>query len=189
MGLRLEAFDEAAPPAAGPSADWILGHAAGLAEGIARGRAEALAEAEARGAALAEGGARALADLAWTYAEARGQVLGGIAPLVRALMDGLLPPLAAEALGPWIAEAVREAAEADLGAPRVLVHPDALAALAVRLPPEAAHALGPDPALGPGEARVALPGGETSLDVEAALLRLRHGLLPLLDAPETRRHG
>jgi flagellar assembly protein FliH len=179
MAFHLEPFDaapapEPAPP--GPSADWLLGHAAGLAEGIAAERA--------REAALAAELAQTLGDAAFTYAEARAQVLAALGPLFRLLMERLLPDLLAETLGARLAAMLAAAAREDSGRPLCLsVHPAHAAALAARLPAERVR-ITADPGLAPLAARLSGPAGETSLDLDACLAEARAALAALLDAAD-----
>lgn len=192
MPLLLEAFDAVAPEAApeplpGPSRDWLEGHAAGVAEGLARG----VAEAEARSGHLSDELARSLQDMAFGYAEARGQVLASLRPLFGCLIEALLPALAAEALGLWIVEALLHAARTDSAAPLVVdLHPDRLAAVDACLPPGFPASLQPDPELGPQAARLRLGSQETDLDLDACLDALREALSALLDETSRKsRHG
>lgn len=192
MPLLLEAFDAALPEAApepppGPSPDWLDGHAAGHAEGLAQGAAEA----EARSTHLSAELARSLQEMTFGYAEARAQVLESLQPLFRLLIDALLPAMAAEALGPWIAEALLDAARTDSAAPfAIALHPDRVASVAACLPPGVPASLRPDPTLGPMAARLSLASRETDLDLDACLAALREALSALLDDSSRKvRHG
>lgn len=189
MPLLLEAFDAPPPPTepAGPSPDWLDGHALGLAEGLARGQAAA----EAQAAHLSRDLARSLEDMAFGYAEAREQVLVSLRPLFGLLMNRLLPAAAAASLGPRIAELLLEAARADSAAPLVVeVHPDRLSAVRACLPPSCPATLRPDPSLGSGGARITTPARESDLDLDACLASLRGALSALLDSTEGPvRHG
>lgn len=182
MALLLEAFDalpEPAPEApAGPSPEWLDGQAAGFAEGLAQGRAEA----ETRSAHLSAELARSLQDMTFGYAEARAQVLESLQPLFGLVIDAILPAMAAEALGPWIAEALLGAARADSAAPfAVDLHPQRMAAVEACLPPGFPATLRPDPTLGPLAARLSLASRETDLDLDACLAAVRAALSALLD--------
>lgn len=191
MPLLLEAFDAPASPAPepseGPSADWLDGFAAGQAEGLASGRAEA----EAGAAHLSRDLARTLQDMAFAYAEARGQVLASLRPLFELLIDRMLPALAAEALGPWIGEAILEAARTDSASPLVIgLHPDRIEAVRACLPPGLPATLQGDPTLGPNAARLTQPARESDLDLDACLAALREALSSLLDDTAGKvRHG
>jgi flagellar biosynthesis/type III secretory pathway protein FliH len=188
MALRLESFDLAdEAPRPGPSADWLAGHAEGLAQGIAEG----VAQAEAEGAHLSRELAAALQDAAFSFAEARAQVLASLGPLVETIAARLLPALAAEAVGPWLRAEVERAARADAAQPVALqVHPSRLEAVRACLPPGAAQRLVADPALGPHEARLAFPARESALDLDACLAAIREALAALTEPQDQKaRHG
>lgn len=192
MPLLLEAFDAVAPEAAadptpGPSPAWLEGYAAGYAEGLAQGAAEA----EARSTHLSGELARSLQDLTFGYAEARGQVLASLQPLFGLLIDALLPAMAAEALGPWIIEALLHAARTDSAAPFTIdLHPDRMAAVEACLPPGLPARLRAEPGLGPNAARLSLGPQDSDLDLEACLAALRAALSALFDETSRKdRHG
>jgi hypothetical protein len=189
--LRFEPFDASpvAPVSLEPSADWRAGHACGLAEA---------SEGDAHRRALAEEAALAmLADLAFTWAEARAGVLGALVPLFRALGDRLVPDLAGAAFPLHLCDALLRAAAEDVAAvPDLCVCPED----AARLAPILTHAppvrLVPDPALESGQARIACGGVETALDTPALVAALCEILAAFGDRsdhslqPEGRRdHG
>lgn len=169
--LRFEPFDgtpvAAEPP--GPSADWLAGHARGLADA---------AETDARRQAIAaEAALAALGDLAFTWAEARSAVLGALVPFFRTLGDRLVPELAGEAFALHLLDTLCHAAAADVAeAPDLQLSP----ADAARVGPILTHAppvrVVSDPALAPGQARLAAGGGETALDTPALVAALREVL-------------
>lgn len=188
MPLLLEAFDAPVPVLpSGPSPDWLDGHAVGLADGRTEGRIEA----EARSDHLSGELAQQLQEMTFGYAEARGQVLASLRPLFALLVDSLLPAMAAEALGPWIVEALLHAARVDSAAPLVLaLHPDRIAVVGACLPPGFPATLRADPTLTPQAARMSLGPQETDLDLDACLAALREALSALLDETSRKvRHG
>jgi flagellar assembly protein FliH len=191
MPLLLEAFDAPPPtepePLDGPSADWLDGFAAGQAEGMAQGRAEA----EAQASHLSQELAKTLQDMAFGYAEARGQVLASLRPLFELLIDRMLPALAAETLGPWIAEALLDAARADSASPLVIeLHPDRIESVQACLPPGMPASLQGNATLGLNAARLTRPLRESDLDLDACLATLREALSSLLDdTAGIARHG
>lgn len=189
MPILLEAFDvlPSPPEPAGPSPDWLDGQAAGFAEGLAQGAAEA----EASAARLTRELAQSLQDMAFGYAEAREQVLASLRPLFAVLMDRLLPQAATEALGPWIAQALMDAARSDSATPIVVeVHPDRVEAVRACLPPGSPATLRPDASLGHGAARIGTPLGESDLDLDACLAAMREALSALSDLTKGMiRHG
>lgn len=181
MALWLECFEDApAAPAepAGPTPEWLAGHAAGRAEGAA----EARAAIEAEGAALSRALAQSLEEAAWSYAEARAAVLASLAPLLEAMLAHVLPAAAGQALLPHLVERLMAAAEADSRAPLAIhVAPSHVEAMRRLLPPAGAHAtVAADPSLGPNAARLHLGGRESALDLDACLLTLRESLGALL---------
>ncbi len=177
MALRLESFEDlplAPPEPAGPTPEWLAGHAAGREEGAAEARAAMAAE----GAALSRALAQSLEEAAWSYAEARAAVLHSLAPLLEAVLARLLPAAAGPSLLPRVLERLMAAAEADSRAPlAVHVAPAQAEALRRLLPPAGAHAaVVADASLGPHAARLHLGGRESALDLDACLLALREGL-------------
>ncbi len=185
--LVLEPFDTPVPvPATDTvSDDWIDGHRAGLAE------AEAVAEAmESR---LREDVVQALVDIDFTYSEARAQVLRSLAPLMSRLFDRLLPELSKEVLGQHIVEQIVSQAQRDCAAPVVIkLHPDTLG----RLPEDQFKGLvktvrlQPDPGLTQGQAILAAQDGETMLDIDGILDRVRDTYQALiLETTAEARHG
>ena len=143
-------------------------------EGHARGRAEALGAEEARHRQVLAALAESLSDAALTQAECRRAVLDSLRPLVAAMVETLLPGLAADGFSALVARQVCDlAAEAPV---RLRCHPEAAPSLREAL--EAA-----DDA--PGVTLVADPGLERfaaileagahlrRVDMEAALSRIR----------------
>jgi flagellar assembly protein FliH len=183
MPILLEAFDAPlAPPPdaapAGPSPDWIEGHAVGFEEGLAQGTAEA----EARATHLSQELAQNLQDMTFGYAEAREQVLLSLRPLFRLLTQRLLPRMVADGLGAWITEALLDAARADTGQPLVVeLHPDRIEAVRACLPPGHPAVLRENPELGPGMARLLRADRESELDLDACLATLTDALSALHD--------
>ena len=164
--LRFEPFDAtpvAAAPA-GPSEDWLAGHARGLSD--------AAETAAARRAAAEEAALAALGDLAFTWAEARAAVLAALVPFFRTLSDRLLPDLAAGSFPLHLVEELSRAAARDIDAtPGIMVSPDEMALIAalnlggVRLTA--------DPTLASGQARLGHGAGSTLLDTPALLAALQ----------------
>lgn len=179
--MLLEAFDDVRGPPATPPG-WADGHAAGLAEGRALGAAEA----RARQGALSEELAQALADMAWTYAEARAEVLAGLQPLLGLVAQRLLPAVAGAALGPWLAE-MAAAAQGDTAALTIAVHPAQVAAVLPHLGASGVAVIA-DPSLSPHAARVA-GRDETLLDLDACLAGIAAALSAITDPSQRARHG
>jgi hypothetical protein len=189
--LRFEPFDATPVVSAStePSPDWRAGHARGLADA---------AESDARRRALAEEAAlSALADLAFTWAEARAVVLGALVPLFRALGDKLVPALAGEAFALHLIETLAGVAAVDVAAmPDLRLSPQDAALMAPILAQAPQVRMEQDPTLVPGQARITCGGAETALDTPALVAGLREILAAFEDAsnqsplPEGRRdHG
>jgi hypothetical protein len=175
--LRFEPFDAepVAPAQVGPSEDWLAGHAAGLAEA---------AESDARRLALAEEVAlTALADVAFTWAEARAGVLLALVPFFRTLAERLVPELAGEAFVLHLVEALRMSAAADVPSmPDLAVSPDDaryLGPIIEKAMPGVR--LGADAGLTRGQARLASDKTETVLDTPALVAALREILAAWVD--------
>ncbi|NDV02527.1 hypothetical protein [Pseudoroseicyclus tamaricis] len=189
----LEDFDTRAPAPeppppepAGPSADWLEGHAAG--------RAEAEAEAASRRDAAAAELAQVLEAMEFTFVEARAHVLASLRPLVSEMAEGLLPGLAEAARVPALIELVMAAAEEDARAPlRLTISPALHEALAPQLPLPAGPPLEvvADADLPDGRALLMTPEGRgTALDYADYLDELRQTLSALTHEPALRtEHG
>ena len=181
--LTLEAFDSPPdlpePEPAGPSDDWLDGHATGVAEGLSR----AAAETDARLAEIAQ----SLADISFGFAEARAAVLASLGPLFSTLADRLLPGLAAQAQRAALIEAATAAARADSAAPLdIRVHPalaDQIAAVVPDLP-DLPFTIRADPGVAPGQILVSHRSQDTLLDAEALIAALAAPLAFLRDEPQ-----
>lgn len=184
----LEAFDALPEPElpvepAGPSQDWLDGHAAG--------HAAALAELADRQESLSAELCQSVADLNMTVAEARRLLSDGLGPLFDALATQLLPVALHESFAPRIAADLHEMARDDLERPLALrVRPEAAAAVgdAVAGLPSLAVEILPDPGLGPLEALIDGPSGESAFDLERLLTALRAALANLIPE-ESSAHG
>ncbi|SIS58765.1 FliH/SctL family protein [Phaeovulum vinaykumarii] len=85
--------------------------AASYEQGYAAGWDDALAAQEAETARLHAELARSLQELSFTYAEARGHILQSLEPLLRDMVDAVLPTLARETLAAHVLEQIRPEAE------------------------------------------------------------------------------
>jgi hypothetical protein len=179
--LRFEPFDDRPVTVdPGPTEDWRAGHAQGLAE--------AAAAAQLSEAATAEAALAALGDLAFTWAEARGAVLGALVPFFRALSERLLPDLAADAFMLHLVAELSQSAAADVPpAPGLALAPDDVARVMPLL--DAAQLAGirltPDPALAPGQARILRGNGGTALDMPALVAALQEVIAAFLAEADT----
>ena len=180
----LESFDlpdELSEPTFGaePSADWRLGHAAGLAE------AQALAAADH--SAISAEIAQCFADMGFGYAEARSQILQGLKPLFGALLNRVLPGLADSALAAQVVELLNQVAEHDSRAPlEMSVNPIRIEGLTRLLP----YAVGmpviliANPEIGPDQATLRASYSETLLDVAAVLEGVQTALGAIFDTED-----
>jgi flagellar assembly protein FliH len=195
--LRLESFDPEGSAAAGAAlaADAEERRLAAYESGYAAGWEDAVAAQAGDARRLREDLARNLRDLSFTYHEARAEVLKGLAPLLRAMIDQVLPETARATLGARIAEVV--AAEAErLGSPpvQIVVAPADRAAVEAALPdsPPFDLALAVEPTLAEGQVHFRFGSEERVLDLPALLDRIRALVTDLLDpslSPREARHG
>lgn len=184
----LEAFDVLPEPElpaepAGPSEEWLDGHAAGFAA--------AMAEFEARQGALSADLCQSVADLNMTVVEARRLLADGLGPLFDGLATQLLPVALCESFAPRVAADLAGMALADLARPLTLrVRPEAVASVAQAVTglPALAVEIVPDPGLGPLEALIDGPSGESAFDLDRLLSALRAALANLIPE-ETSAHG
>lgn len=168
--LRFEPFEPETGPAVepGPSADWREGHAQGLADAAA---SDMRARAAREEAALAS-----LADLQFTWTEARASVLGALAPFFRTLADRLLPELCDDVVAANLAAVLSRAAVGDVPSlPDIMVNPDDAERLGRLLAgsPLPNVRLRQDPTLAPGQVRIGRAGDDTMLDMPEFLAELR----------------
>jgi flagellar biosynthesis/type III secretory pathway protein FliH len=148
----------------GPGPEWHAGYAAGRADAAT---AAATAAAQS-GAQLAQ----AMADIGFTFAEARALCLQSLQPLFETLIAQVLPGLAPTANVAGLARLILHAAATDLSGPVILQVPPS-EVIAVR---QALQGLGPaqltvraDADLQPGQARLSCSTQETALDVPRLL--------------------
>ena len=195
--LRLERFDapqtgggEALSPAEAEEA-----RLAAYESGYAAGWDDAQAAQAEDSRRVREDLARNLRDLSFTYQEARAGVLQGVAPLLRAMVDQVLPDIARATLGARVAEVIGAEA-ARLGSPPVqlVVAPADRARIEAALPPTPPFdlVLAVEPTLAEGQVHFRFGTEERALDLPALLERIR-GLVadhlePTLFQPEV-RHG
>lgn len=131
-----------------------------------------------------------LVEMRFGYAEAKQDLLRGLAPFVNAICDQILPDILDDVTRSKLIESLIVAGEADLSAPiRITTHPDKRAALETAL-----HAFDPtmfelmhDPQLAADEIIVGTGGQETQLDVSAMISDLRAALAMI--SPTFNRNG
>ncbi len=179
--LRFEPFDlvPAPAPPAGPSEEWLAGHAQGLADAAA-------AAAQAR-SAREEAALSALGDVSFAWAEARATVLASLVPFFRMLTERLIPELAAGAFPLHLIETLARTVADDVASvPEIGLAPaDAQAVM----PLLAAAGFGavrivPDSTLQPGEARLRQSSLTTALDTSALVGALQEVVAAFLAAAD-----
>ncbi len=131
--LKLEVFDTADfrfdPDEAGVSAS-VLEEArlAAYESGYSAGWEDAVTSQGTDQVRVQADVARNLQALSFTYHEARGHILRCLEPLLRDMVDKILPDMARSALGPMVLDALRPAAVRMAATPvTITVHPDSRA--------------------------------------------------------------
>jgi flagellar assembly protein FliH len=148
---------------------------------------------DAQSQAAADRGARAalvaarIEALTFGYHEARAHVLGGLMPLFEAMLTHLLPAAARAAILPMVVEELMALAQNQADRPLTLRVPtgwraDYQAALAgLALPP---LTLAETDDLAETEAEIVSDGGETRIDLTAAMARIAAAFAAFTPAPE-----
>jgi flagellar assembly protein FliH len=137
-----------------------------------------------------------LQQMSFTYHEARGAVLAEMAPLLRGLVEKVLPPLREGALAEMVLARIEEAAEELAGATaEIVVAPDNRPRVEALVegkvgPPVAVVE---EPSLGPGQAYLRLGRAESQIDLDRVLAEIAAAVEdffhPAESAAEERRHG
>jgi len=182
--LTLESFEDALADQQGPTADYTTGYAEGFAAGEASVRADV--------ANLNEQFVQSVQDITFTFAEARAQILNGLAPMLQTVIAQVLPHCVETGFAGQLAELLTTAAEQDATRPLAIhLHPDSfesVAGLSDVLPKELSIQI--DPALSPHAAWIAQADGEMRLDADQLLATISE-TLSVLNTPEDRNafHG
>lgn len=177
--LRLERFDAPAPPAPPPpSALPERDRLSAYDSGYAAGWEDAVGAAAQDRTRLSEDLAQSLRDLSFTYVEARSALLRGLEPLLRCMVERVLPALARGTLGAAVLEQVRTAAAVALDGPVTIVcAPADLAAIEAALPaaPVALSVrLLAEPSQAPGQVHFRLAeSSERAIDLPALLAAIQ----------------
>jgi flagellar assembly protein FliH len=199
--LRLDCFDDAegrgAPAEAAGPAPAILAEDERLAayeKGYAAGWEDAVAAQEGDALRLREDLSHNLRDLAFTFQEARAHVLRSLEPLLRAMVDRVLPEVARAGFGAAVAAEARAAAGTAATAPvEILVAPENVAAVEAALGDDSALPvrLVADPMLADGQARFRMGGEEGAFDQDALLAAIRGHVTDFLNQSLERQalHG
>ena len=177
--LALESFADDPPPDPGLAAAYD----AGFRAGVAQGRQDAMQEGTGLQAELVQN----LSDLAFTYQEARQDIMQSLDPLVRALIHSVLPHCVKTGFADQIADLVLRTCGPDCDqALTVHVHPDQCAAVtAATLPIASLVHVCEDPCLTPQAAWIGQAGAEIQIDMDRHLAAIT-ALLANLSASENR---
>jgi flagellar assembly protein FliH len=197
--LRLDSFDAregrgtAIEPSGPPQA--VLAEDERLAayeKGYAAGWEDAIAAQEGDALRLREDLSHNLRDLAFTFQEARAHVLRSLEPLLRAMVDRVLPEAARAGFGAAVvAEAAAAAGAAATTPVEILVAPENVAAVEAALgeDPALPVRLVADPLLAAGQARFRMGAEEGAFDQDALVAAIRGHVADFLNqSPERHAH-
>lgn len=195
MPLRLETFASddapfapAAPPEGGEEA-----RLSAYDDGYAAGWEDALAARDDEAARLRDAVGQAFQTMGFSYHEARMHILHALRPLLEAMVSTLLPRLAAEAIGPMVAEVMMTLAADGADHPVVLrVHPSARSAVEGFLTPPSSLPLTviDDGQLAPGQVVVQAGPSGARVDLDGAIAEIAAALAAFYDLlPAERRYG
>lgn len=168
-----------------------VAHAAGHKAGLAEARAETAAMQARAASVLAD----KLQEIGFSHYEARRAILSSLEPLIRQVVDIVLPGLAQAALADVAAAQVTAVAELLTDGPvRLSCAPPMAESLRASLQSLAdlpvAATVTPDPALSALEVRINAPGGERHIEIDRAIAGIRDGVLAFYDlASEERKHA
>lgn len=178
MPFALENFDlggapEAAPPLSDAEIEQIRHQA--YENGFQAGAADAIAAMQAEDARLSAELVTALRDLSFGFHEASAHVMCNVTPVLRAMVDTVLPRLMGDTVGHTVLEAVEPLLEEAAGIPvRLLIAPDDAPAVR-RIIGESADlpfVIVEDPTLAPGRANLRIGAVERHIDVSGVLDRI-----------------
>ena len=93
-------------------------------QGMTQGYEQAQEEFKANQAALSDELINTLADMAFTYAEARQEILNGLRPVVQAMIEQLVPHMAEQGLTSRLADQINDACKDHTPNLCVHIHPD-----------------------------------------------------------------
>ncbi len=201
--LRLEVFDVVAAPAEDSTAHAVTAEGvedvrlAAYERGYSAGWEDALASQSDDQRRIRDDLARNLGDLSFTYFEARAHLLGGLEPLLRGMVDRVLPEIARATLGAAVVAEIQAEAGRLASAPVELeVAPANRAAVEAALGAEPALpvTLREEPSLADGQVHFRFGAEERALDLEALLGAIRALVADFLSASHASderqlRHG
>lgn len=182
--LHLESFDQPDPGGPGngpedPATAEVLAEDQRLAayeKGYAAGWEDAVAASGEDAARLREDLTQNLRELSFTFHEARMHVLRSLEPLLRAMVERVLPEIARKSFGALVVGEAMAAAGSRADSPvEIAVSPGSVDAVRAALGDETALPLRivPDPFLVEGQARFRMGAEEAALDLDAMLGRIR----------------
>ncbi|MGC9418062.1 MAG: flagellar biosynthesis protein [Rhodovulum sp.] len=137
--------------------------------------------------------AKTLQEMAFSYHEARAHVLGALGPLLTAMVERVMPHLAAAGFARTVVETAMQIAETEADRPvRMRVCPENRAALEelVGAEPGMPIAIVEDDTLGPGQALVSAGEIEREIDIDGVLSAIETALEEFQTIQkEARHHG
>lgn len=160
-------------------------------EGYRAGWDDAVAAAEQNQSQVTEDLAKSLADISFGFTEARTHVLNGLAPVLSAMAEKLLPEAAQAHFAQTVLAAARQIAEGATDYPvELAVAPQSRAAVEQILPGDLPFAIEivEDPLLGPGQAQMRAADIEKVLDLAAAETAIRAAVSDFLTIQSEERH-
>ena len=168
VALWLEPFGDEQSATSAPSPDYERGYA----EGNAAARAEALEDATRLNDQLVQ----TVADINFTYAEARSQVMQSLRPLFQTITVKVLPHCVENGFAGQVVDALMQIAPSDTEGLSIYVHPNQVASVKAVLGDVSIAA---DPNLTDYAAWIGHDGHETLLDVDGLLARIAETLAAL----------
>lgn len=196
MPLRLETFADDGNALASLDALPEAGEEARLSaydDGYAAGWEDALAARDDDTARLRDAAGQNLQTLGFSYQEARMHILQSLRPLLEAMVVRLLPRLAAEAMGPLVADVVMALATESADQPITLrLHPTTRTAVEGFLtpPPSLPLTLTEDASLTPGQVVLQAGPSGARVDIDGAIAEIAAALAAFYDLlPAERRYG
>ncbi|WP_341367497.1 hypothetical protein [Yoonia sp. BS5-3] len=161
--LTLESFDDVETEEIAPLRTFEEGYEEGLQAGIAQTQAEI----GALNAELVQN----IGNLDFGYVEARNEIIGSLTPLLRAVVEKVLPHCVAEGFAGQLADLLMQTAEQDASAAINLhVHPGQRAAVETAVEQTATQViLHDDPSLSEHAAWIGHQRTETLLDIDGLL--------------------
>ncbi|TCM87073.1 flagellar biosynthesis protein [Rhodovulum steppense] len=151
----------------------------------------AAAEAESHARITADF-AKTLQEMSFSYHEARAHMLAALGPLLSAMVERVLPQIAAAGFARTVVETAMQLAETQAERPvRIRVCPENRAALEglIATDPGLPLAVVEDDTLGPGQALVSAGTVENEIDIDGMLSALRTALDDFLTTQEETRHN